>query len=78
MNETPGELRTGRPVLFRRRDPLRPHRAITGADAHIRWWERLRALIVLFVLLIALGVLLAVAVGLVFLIGRALLEILAG
>lgn len=78
VKETPGEFRRTRPVGLRRRDPLRPHRAVTGIDARIRWYERVRALFVLIVVVLVLGAGLAVLIGLVFLLGSVFLEILAG
>lgn len=78
VNQTPGEFRRTRPIGSRRRDPFRPHRAVTGIDARIRWYERLRALIALFVLVLILGAGLAILIGLAFLAGSVFLEILAG
>ena len=78
VNQTPGEFRRTRPIGSRRRDPLRPHRAVTGIDARIRWYERVRALLILFVVVLVLGAGLAVLIGLVFLLASVFLEILAG
>jgi len=78
VKETPGEFRRTRPIGSRRRDPLRPHRAVTGIDARVRWWERVRALVVLFVFVLLLGAGLAVLIGLMFLMGTVVLEVLAG
>lgn len=78
MSETPGEIRRRMPWQTRRSDPLWEHRAVTGADAHVRWYERLRSLIILGILVIVLGMAFAAAVALMFLLGSILLEVLAG
>ena len=44
----------------------------------MRWWERVRALVVLFVFVLLLGAGLAVLIGLMFLMGTVVLEVLAG
>jgi|GEM_PF-3348657 len=76
---TPGGSTTasGRPIR-KRRDPLRNHRAVVGLDARVRWWERVRAAVILFVMVVALGALVAVFVAFLAFLGTVLLEILAG
>lgn len=68
---------SGRPVR-KRRDPLRHHRAVVGLDARVRWWERVRAAVILIVMVVALGALLAIFVAFLIFLGTVLLEILAG
>lgn len=68
---------SGRPVR-KRRDPLRHHRAVVGLDARVRWWERVRAAVILLVMVVALGALLAIFVAFLIFLGTVLLEILAG
>jgi hypothetical protein len=47
-----------------------PDPVVTGAAAKVRWWQRLRAAVLLLVLLVILGVALAAAIGaIVFLAG---------
>ena len=41
----------------------RVDRPVVGRKAYVRWWERLRALVVLTAIVVGLGVLLAVVVG---------------
>ena len=41
----------------------RVDRPIVGRKAYVRWWERLRALVVLAAIVIALGIALAAVVG---------------
>ena len=41
----------------------RVDRPVVGRKAYVRWWERIRALIVLGAIVIGLGLLLAVVVG---------------
>lgn len=76
---TPAGSRTasGRPIR-KRRDPLRHHRAVVGLDARVRWWERVRAAVILLVMVVALGALLAIFVAFLIFLGTVLLEILAG
>lgn len=78
VSETPGEIRRRRPWQSRRSDPLFEHRAVTGPDAHVRWYERLRSLILLAMMVFGLGVAFAAAVAIMFLLGSILLEVLAG
>lgn len=75
--QAPNRTASGRPIR-RRRDPLRHHRAIVGRDARIRWWERVRALVVLIVMVVLLGALAAIFVGFMIFLGTVLLEVLAG
>ncbi len=41
----------------------RVDRPVVGRKAYVRWWERLRALVVLAAIVVALGVALAAVVG---------------
>lgn len=41
----------------------RVHRPVVGRKAYVRWWERIRALIVLAAIVVGLGVALAAAIG---------------
>ncbi len=56
--------------LVRRQTP----RPVVGKKAYVRWWERLRAMIVLTVVVAALGVALAAAIGIIILGAGFLLE----
>lgn len=78
MSETPGEIRRRRPWQTRSSDPLWQHRAVTGLDAQVRWYERVRSFLLLCLMLITLGVAFAGAVALMFFAGSILLEVLAG
>lgn len=62
----------------RRNDPFRQHRAVMGKDARISWPERVRALLLLMVLVLVLGAAVAGFIGLIFFVGTLLIEILAG
>lgn len=67
--------RASRPLsLFRARDPLRRHREIHGRRARIRWWHRIRAIVVLAALVILLGILLAGLVAVLFFVMTFVLE----
>ncbi len=72
------EVRRERPIVSRRRDPARPHRAVTGVDAQTRWFERIRSVLFLALLALALGILLAAVLGSVVVGLNVLLEIIAG
>ena len=67
---TPNPLRG----IFRSRDPLRRHREVHGRRARIRWWHRVRAIVVLVGLVALLGVLLAGMVGVLFFVMTFILE----
>jgi len=56
--------------IVRRRTP----RPVVGKKAYVRWWERLRATIVLAAIVAALGVALAAAIGIIILGAGFLLE----
>jgi len=56
--------------IIRRRVP----RTVVGKKAYVRWWERLRALVVLAAIVVALGIALAAAVGVIVLGAAFLLE----
>lgn len=56
--------------IIRRRVP----RPVVGKKAYVRWWERLRALVVLSVIVVALGIALAAAIGVIVLGAAFLLE----
>lgn len=50
-------------VPFSSRDPLAKHRAVTGINAHVRWYQRIGSLVGIAVLVTLMGVLLAVGIG---------------
>lgn len=52
----------------------RNDRPVVGRKAYVRMWERVRAVIVLGMIIVALGVMLATVVGLIFLAAGFLLE----
>lgn len=62
----------------RRNDPFRQHRAVMGKDARISWPERVRALLLLMVMVLILGAAVAGFIGLLFFVGTLLIDILAG
>ena len=51
-----------------------PRRVITGRKAHIRWWHRLRSLVLLAVFVVVAGVAVATAIGLMVFLSGFLLE----
>ncbi len=63
---------------FTSRDPLAKHRAITGLNAHVRWYQRIFSLVGIVVLVGIMGVLVAILVGTAFVAARVLLELLVG
>ncbi len=60
--------------LNRSRDPMYKYREVTGRRARVRWWQRVRALVVLALIVTSLGVLVAIVIGIAFLGGTILLE----
>ncbi len=60
--------------LTRSRDPIHRYREVTGRRARVRWWQRVRALVVLALIVTSLGVLVAVLVVIAFIGGTILLE----
>ena len=64
--------------LSRRRDPFRGLRAVRGPNTKVRWWERVRALMILLAIVVALGVLLALGVGLLLFLAGVALEAISG
>lgn len=52
----------------------RVDRPIVGRRAYVRWWERIRALIVLSAIVVGLGIALAVIIGVIVLSAGFLLE----
>lgn len=52
------------------------HRAVTGLDARIRWWQRLMSLIGIALIIGIMGILLAVGAGAIVIGGRVLLDVL--
>jgi len=56
--------------VIRRRVP----RPVVGKKAYVRWWERLRAVIVLTAMVAAIGVALAASIGIIILGAGFLLE----
>ena len=63
---------------FATSDPLARHRAVTGINAHVRWYQRVSSLIGIVVLVAVMGVLVAVAIGVAFFGARIALELLVG
>lgn len=63
---------------FAPRDPLAKHRAVTGINAHVRWYQRIGSLIGIAVLVSLMGVLLAVSIGVFYVGVRVGLELLVG
>ena len=59
-------------------DPLARHRAVTGINAHVRWYQRVGSLVGIAALVTFMGVLLAVSMGVVFFAARILLELAIG
>lgn len=60
------------------RDPLRHHRAIVGRDARTPWYARVRAVLMLLLIVLGFGGALAGITLVLIASGRILLEILAG
>lgn len=60
------------------RDPLRHHRAIVGRDARTPWYARVRAVVLLLLIVSGFGAALAGITLVLIASGRILLEILAG
>ena len=79
-SQVPDDRPPARPVRlpFTSADPLAKHRAVTGINAHVRWYQRLGSLAGIVVLVLVMGVLLAVGVGVAFFGARILLEVLVG
>ncbi len=65
-------------VPFTSRDPLAKHRAVTGINAHVRWYQRVGSLVGIAVLVALMGVLLAAAIGAFYVGVRVGLELLVG
>lgn len=63
---------------FANSDALAKHRPVTGINAHIRWYERVRSLVGIVILVGLMGVLVAVGAGVAFFAARIVLEILVG
>lgn len=76
--DAPSELRQTPPIVRRRYDPARPHRAVTGKDAQVRWFERIRSVVFLALLAVAVGIFGAAILGAVVVSANVLLELLAG
>jgi len=72
---------TGREPSNRRQlrssDPTYKYKEVTGRRAKIQWWHRVRALVVLSIIVVGLGIALAISIGLVFIAGLLVLESLA-
>lgn len=75
-----GDRPPARPIRlpFTTSDPMARHRAITGINVHVRWYERVRSLVGIAVLVVFMGVLLAVTVGALFFAARITLDLLVG
>ncbi|MGI9624891.1 MAG: hypothetical protein ACR2PK_18825 [Acidimicrobiales bacterium] len=63
---------------FATSDPLSKHRAVTGINAHVRWYHRVGSLVGIVVLVALMGVMLAVSIGVAFFAARIVLELLVG
>ncbi len=63
---------------FANSDALAKHRAVTGINAHVRWYQRVGSLVGIVVLVAIMGVLVAVAIGVAFFAARIVLELLVG
>lgn len=63
---------------FATSDPLAKHRAVTGINAHVRWYHRVGSLGGILVLVAVMGVLLAACIGVAFFAARIILELLVG
>ena|GEM_PF-5733513 len=72
---------TGREPSNRRQlrssDPTHKYKEVIGRRAKIQWWHRIRALVVLAIIVVGLGIALAISIGLVFIAGLLVLESLA-
>ena len=80
MAERFDERPPSRPIRnpFANSDQLAKHRAVTGINAHVRWYERVGSLVGIVVLVAIMGVLVAAAVGVAFFAARIVLELLVG
>lgn len=72
----PESVRAARRVGYR--DPLAPHRAVVGPDAHTPWYIRVRAIVLLILIIAAIGASIAGVTLLIIASGRFVLELLAG
>jgi hypothetical protein len=63
---------------FANTDALAKHRPVTGINAHIRWYHRVRSIVGIAILVAVTGVLVAVSVGVAFFAARIMLELLVG
>lgn len=63
---------------FATSDPLSRHRAVTGINAHVRWYQRVSSLVGIVVLVAVMGVLVAISIGVAFFAARIVLELLVG
>lgn len=66
------------PAVLWRRDPLAKHRARTGVEAQVRWWERVRSFVGLVIMVGFLGLLLAAILGLLVVGLRVGIEVVVG
>jgi hypothetical protein len=58
--------------------PRGPDPVVVGRKAYVQWWERIRAAVVLTVLVVLLGLATAAAIGALFFVGGFLLEQIVG
>ncbi len=79
-SQLPDERPPSRPFRnpFASSDPLAKHRAVTGINAHVRWYQRIGSLAGIIVLVAIMGTLVAASVGLMFVAARVVLDILIG
>lgn len=81
LAERSQERPPSRPIRFNpfaTSDPLAKHRAVTGINVHVRWYQRVSSLIGIVVLVFIMGVLVAAAIGVAFFAARIVLELLVG
>ena len=77
MNDPSSPADSSRP-LPRRKDPFRGLRAVRGPNTKVRWWERVRASMILLAIVGALGVFLALGIGLLLFLAGVALEAISG
>ena len=63
---------------FANTDALAKHRPVTGINARVRWYHRVRSIAGIAVLVAVMGVLVAASVGVAFFAARIVLELLVG
>lgn len=76
----PNDRPPSRPVRnpFAAGDALAKYRPVTGINAHIRWYHKVRSVLGIVALVAFMGVLVAAMVGVAFFAARIVLELLVG